>query len=122
MKHIKKKDILSETKPDSIAKNLGIVVTDNKPKIIVSNDVQSDTVDVMRTINGNGSHDVNCNFTSDRDIVTETFDIGRILNNEDILSTDRLASTSTHVVSSNSSDMENEVKDIYDNKATYEYI
>ena len=54
--------------------------------------------------------------------MTETFDIGRILNNEDILSTDRLASTSTHVVSSNSSDMENEVKDIYDNKATYEYI
>ena len=121
MKHIKKKDF-SETKSDSIAKGLGLVLTDNKPNIIVNNDVVSDKVDLLRTVDEHGSHDVNFDFVRDGDIVPETLDIVCVQKNEDRLSTDRLQYPSAPLVLSTGSDMENQVEDIYDNKASYEYF
>ena len=119
--HIKKKDI-SETKSDSIATSLGIVLTDNKPNITVNNDVVSDTINIVRTVDEHGSHDVNFDFVRDGDIVPDTLDIVRVQKNEDRLSTDRLQYPCAPLILSTGSDMENQVEDIYDNKVSYEYF
>ena len=144
MSHIKKKD-LSEKESNSIANIKGLVLTDDTPsaklqsevqkdvsqkRVLVENKsdkrsrdfkVQSEQIDICNAENIHRDDCVNCNFTSHIDIVADTLDIVHVQNKDSLL-TVRSASASTPLVLSTGCDIENKIRDIYDNKASYEYF
>ena len=120
-KHMRNKDF-SETKSDNISKSIGLVLTDNNHNITVNNEIVSHTMDILRTVDEQGSNNINSHFVGDSDSAPSTLDVMRVRNSEDRISTDTLKSPSTPLVLSTGSNMENEVKDIYDNNASYEYF
>ena len=121
MKHMTNKHV-SETKSDSIAKSSGLVLTDNNHNKTVDNAIVLRTMDILRTVREEGSNDVNSNFVGHRDGAEVSSDIVHVQNSEDRISTGELKSASPPLVLSTGSNMKNQVKDIYDNSASYQYF
>ena len=121
MKHMTNKHF-SETKSDSIAKSSGLVLTDNNHNKTVDNAIVLRTMDILRTVREEGSNDVNSIFVGHRDGAEVSLDIVHVQNSEDRISTGELKSASPPLVLSTGSNMKNQVKDIYDNNASYQYF
>ena len=72
--HTRNKDF-SESKSDSNTKSIDIVPTDNKPNTSVNNGIVSDSMDIVRTVDEQASHNVNSDFVGEIDFLHVTSDI-----------------------------------------------